>query len=90
MALTAEERVRMAVARYLDCGCSYTTDGKRHWCPSCSDALGGHPGVKTRDRRTPYDEAIAAERGEFTRAHLMAKAEGYRRAMNDILPTLEA
>lgn len=34
------------VTMTLACGCIYTDDGKRHWCPSCSDALGGHPDEK--------------------------------------------
>lgn len=32
------------VVQTLGCGCTYTTDGQRHWCPSCTDALGGYTG----------------------------------------------
>ena len=47
------------VVRTLECGCTYTTDGQRHWCPSCKDALGGYPAVKLHPR-TPLCDAAPA------------------------------
>lgn len=38
----------------------------------------------TANTETPYDAEIALTRGEHQRAWLMAKAEGYRKALEDL------